>query len=336
MVWFEFILCCVLIALAGTQLSRYGDAIADKTGLGRTWIGLVLLATVTSLPELVTGVTSVTVADVPDIAVGDILGSCVFNLLIIVVLDFLYQEKSVYTKASQGHILSAAFGVMMIAFVGFQIVLSSNGPVRSLGWVSLATPLIFFLYIVAMRTVFRYEKRQIAEFADAEKDLYPDLTLRQAVARYIAAAMVVVLAGIWLPFVASQLAEEMGWAQSFVGTLFVSIVTSLPEVVVTIAALRLGAVDLAVGNLFGSNLFNVMILGIDDLLYVKGPLYAAIAPVHAVSALSAVMMTGVAIVALFYRPQQRLFRTVGWVSVFLFTTYVINSYVVYLFGSATH
>jgi cation:H+ antiporter len=74
------------IGFAGVRLSYYGDIIAEKSGLSRGWVGLILLATATSQPELVTGLSSVTVARVPDIAVGDIMGSCVFNLLLAVYL----------------------------------------------------------------------------------------------------------------------------------------------------------------------------------------------------------------------------------------------------------
>src|SRR5574341_1134667 len=97
--WLEFAACAGLIGYAGSRLSRYGDVIADKTGLGGTWIGLVLLATVTSLPELATGISSVTAAGVPNIALGDALGSTVFNLVLIVMLDFLHRGESVYTRA---------------------------------------------------------------------------------------------------------------------------------------------------------------------------------------------------------------------------------------------
>ena len=333
MPWLEFFLCCLVIAVAGTQLSRFGDAIADKTGLGRTWVGVIMLAMVTSLPELVTGISSVTVADVPDIAVGDVLGSCVFNLMIIFLLDFMYRRQSLYLVASQGHILGAAFSIMLIGFAGFHILLSTSQSMPSFGHISSATPIIFLMYAVAMHTVFRYERREVAEYAEAREDAYPDITLRQAVTRYVIAALFVVAAGAWLPFVAGELAKQMGWTESFVGTLFVAFVTSLPEVVVTIAALRLGALDMAIGNLFGSNLFNSLVLAIDDVFFMKGPLFEYVSPAHAVSALSAVMMTGVAIVGLFYRPGTRLFRTVGWTSVVLFTIYLLNGYVIYLVAS---
>ena len=332
--WFQFLCCVLLIGVAGVRLSRYGDAIADKTGLGGTWIGVLMLASVTSLPELVTGISSVTAAGAPDIAVGDVMGSCVFNLVLIAVLDFLSREKSVYRRASRGHILSAGFGVMLIGLAGLNLLLSAHGATPSLGHVGLYTPAILILYAVAMRSVFLYESKQVEEFAQAESDAYPDLTLRTAITRYVMAAAVVLAAGIWLPFVAKALAVEMGWHQSFVGTLFVAFVTSLPEMVVTVAALQLGAVDMAIGNLFGSNLFNIAILAIDDLFFFSGPLFDSISATHAISAFSAIMMTGAAVVGLVQHPKRRVLKTVGWASIFIFAVYLLNTLVLYLDGKA--
>ena len=89
MVWLKFLLCVVIILFAGTKLARYGDAIAEKTGLGRIWIGLMLLAIITTMPELVTAVSSATFVEGngPDLALGTLLGSCIFNLLILVSLS---------------------------------------------------------------------------------------------------------------------------------------------------------------------------------------------------------------------------------------------------------
>ncbi len=151
--------------------------------------------------------------------------------------------------------------------------------------------------------------------------------------RYLVGAAVLVAAGVWLPFVASDLAKAMGWNQTFVGTLFVAAVTSLPEFVVTIAALRMGALDMAIANLLGSNLFNMLVLAIDDVAYRKGPLLSHVSPVHAVSAFSAVIMTGIVVVGLLYRAKTRVFRYVDWISISLFLVYLLNSYVLYVFGS---
>jgi cation:H+ antiporter len=330
--WLEFSLCVTLIGVAGSRLSRYGDIIAEKTGLSGTWVGLVLLATVTSLPELVTGVSAVTVADTPDIALGDVLGSCVFNLLILTILDFLQREESVYTRASQGHILSAGFGVILIGFVGFNVLLVDSAFDVALGHVGLYTPLIIVLYAVAMRTVFRYERVQMAAYAGEHAERYPEISLRQAVQRYVLAALVVVGAGIWLPFIGEQIARVMEWEATFVGTLFVAFATSVPEMVVTVSAMRLGALDMAIGNLLGSNLFDILIVAVDDIFFTRGPILAHVSPVHAVSAMSAVMMTGIVIVGLLYRPKTRLFRAAGWASLLLLGVYLLNAFVLYLHG----
>jgi cation:H+ antiporter len=182
-----------------------------------------------------------------------------------------------------------------------------------------------------MRTVFRYEKRHVGEFADSEADAYPQLSLAGAWVRYGAAAGVVVLAGVWLPFVGQGLADQMGWYHSFVGTLFVAFVTSLPEVVVTLAAVRLNALDMAVGGILGSNLFNIVILAVDDLFFTPGPILAQVAPSHAVSAFSAIMMTGLVLVGLMYR-LHRIRHIIGWASLGLLAVFLMNAQVQYRFG----
>lgn len=332
-IWLSLSACLAVIGFAGVRLSRYGDIIAEKTGLSRGWVGLILLATVTSLPELVTGLTAVTVARVPDIAVGDILGSCVFNLLIIVLLDFLYRKESIYTRARQGNVLSAGYGIALIGFAGLNLLLDRAGSIPSIGHVGLYTPVILLLYLLAMRSLYRYERDQRSEYVENRAELYPGTSLKQAVRGYVMASLAVVAAGIWLPFVARDLAQVMAWEQSFVGTLFVAAITSAPEVVVTVAALRMGAIDLAIGNLFGSNLFNIAILAIDDLAYLPGPLLADVSLTHATSAFSAMMMSGLAVVGLVLRPTSRVFRTVSWISLLLLVVYLLNTLFLYLYGN---
>jgi cation:H+ antiporter len=124
MSWIEFLLAVVLIGFAGLKLTVYGDVLADKTSLGATWVGVILLATVTSLTELVTGLMAVRVADLPEIAIGDALGACLINLLLLALLDLLHRGRTLYEESSTGHVLSASFGVLMLGFIGFSLVLS--------------------------------------------------------------------------------------------------------------------------------------------------------------------------------------------------------------------
>ncbi len=338
LIWMQFALCAALIGFAGYQLSRYGDAIAQRTGLSGSWVGLALLATVTSLPELATGISSVTVANAPNLAVGDALGSCVVNLVFLVVIDFFFRKEPVWHRAGQGHVLAAAFGVVMLGFTLVSLLMSQvNVPHRSaitaaaaqLGF-GLATPVLLGLYLVAMRTVFAYERDHAVQASDAADAKLPEL--RSAIIRFSLAALVVAGAGIWLPFVATDLANAMAWNKSFVGSLFVALATSLPELAVTLSALRMGALDMAIGNLLGSNLFNVVIIAIDDVFYRPGVLLASVSPVHAVTAGSAITMTGLALVGLFFKPGSRVLRAVSWVSLGLVAMYLLNTYVLYLHG----
>jgi cation:H+ antiporter len=331
-IWLSLLACLAVIGVAGVRLSRYGDIIAEKSGMSRGWVGLIMLASVTSLPELVTGLSAVTVANVPDIAVGNILGACIFNLAFIVVLDFLYRKESIYTRARQGNVLAAGFGIVLIGFAGFNLMLYRVGAMPAIGHIGLYTPVILLLYLLAMRSLYRYEQLQVTGFVEDHAELYPHISLKQAVQSYVVASLAVVAAGVWLPNIAGDLAAAMGWKQSFVGTLFVAAVTTAPEIVVTLAALRMGAIDLAIGNLFGSNLFNVAILAIDDLAYLHGPLFADVSISHAASAFSAVMMSGLAVIGLILRPASRVFRTVSWVSLLLLVVYLLNTLFLYLYG----
>jgi cation:H+ antiporter len=329
LIWLELLFCLAVIGYAGYFLSRYGDIIAEKTGMSASWIGLILLSTATSLPELATGISSVSFADAPNIAVGDVLGSTVFNLAILVMLDGLYKRETLYSRAGQGHILSAALGSILIAFAGFSLLLDRAGMSPAFWHVGFYSPFIVLVYLVAMRAVYSYEHRMLAEYTEESAERYPDVTLRSAVKGYALAAAAVVVAGTWLPFIANDLAELMGWGKSFVGTLLVAGVTSAPEAAVTISALRIGALDMAIANLLGSNLFDIIILAIDDLFYTKGPLLAHVDASHVLTAFTAVMMSSLVVVGLIFRPQHRAVLGLTWVSLGLFMLYVINSWLLF-------
>jgi len=329
LLWLQLLICLVTIGYAGYFLSRYGDIIAVKSGISASWIGLILLSTATSLPELVTGISSVTFANAPDIAVGDVLGSTVFNLAILVMLDALYKRETLYSKAAQGHILSVSLGTLLIAFAGFSLLLDHAGLSPALGHIGFYSPFIALVYLVAIRAVYSYEHRTLAEYTEETVERYTDVTLRSAVKGYLWAAIAVVMAGSWLPFVAKDISDMMGWGQSFVGTLLVAAVTSAPEAAVTISALRIGALDMAIANLLGSNLFDIIILAIDDLFYTEGPLLANVNASHALTALTAVMMSALVAVGLVFRPQGRVVLGLTWVSLGLFMLYVINSWILF-------
>ncbi|KHK93685.1 cation transporter [Novosphingobium malaysiense] len=329
--WLQFFACMAVIAVAGPQLTRSGHAIARLSGMSQGWVGLIMLATATSLPELYTGISSVALANAPNIAMGDALGSCLFNLVMVVVLDALSRDEAVWRRVDQGHILTAGFGVILIGFVGALLLVVREGFDFRIGHVSLYSPLLLLLYVIAMRAAFHYEQRPKA-LAQETYEAVEGETLGRAVQQYVLAALVVAAAGAWLPFAGLALADAMGWKTSFVGTLLVAAATSIPELVVTVMALRLGSADMAIGNLLGSNLFAILVIGIDDIAYGQGSIFAAASPAHAVTAFAGSIMAGILIVALLYRPGNRFFGVISWIGLALLAVYLLSSYTIYLHG----
>lgn len=319
--WVEFILCSAVIVFSGARLSRYGDIIAEKTGLGGAWIGLILMASVTSLPELISGISAVVVVGAPNIAVGDVMGSCVYNLAILAVMDYLNGTRPIFFGRGRGHLLSSGFSVLLMGVVLISIAISIVVPVSlsipGVGHIGLYTPVIIILYIIGVRAVFFYEKRTMRNYAESTAALkkpprYEDVTLKRALILYGVNGLIIVGAATWLPHIADALATSTGLGQSVIGSVFVAMTTSLPEVVVSVTAIRLGAQDMAVANMLGSNMFNILILAVDDIFYTVGPIFSHISQLHIITPVIMIMMTAVVVIGLTYPPEKKSFGRVGW------------------------
>lgn len=328
MTWLLFLLAALVIVAAGTRLARYGDVIGEKSGLGRSWIGVVLLAATTSLPELFAGFGATALASLPDIAAGDVLGSCMFNLLILSMMDAI-QREPLSARAHQGHVLSIALGLLLIGVAGLGVVGGASMP--HLGWVGITTPALIVLYFLSMRAIFTHERqRRARETAEVAEHLeYEDIPMRVAATRYTVAAVFVVGAALWLPGLGARLAQETGLGEAFVGSLFIAITTSLPEIVVSLAAVRIGAVDLGIANVLGSNLFNLVILALDDLFYREGPLLASVGEGHVVTVLAVVMMNALFLAGLTYKALTKRF-VVAWDTGAIVAVYIAAVALIYL------
>jgi cation:H+ antiporter len=328
MIWIQFLATAFAIVFAGVRLARYGDVLGEKTGLGRSWIGVVLLAATTSLPELFTGIGATALTALPDIAVGDVLGSCMFNLLILSFMDAI-QPEPLSARAHQGHALAVGFGLVLIGVAGIGLVGGTRFP--AVGWIGLYTPVLIALYFVSMRVIFTHEQHRRAREAQevAEELQYAEIPLRTAVFHYGVAAVLVVGAALWLPRLGAELARQTGLGEAFVGSLFIAITTSLPEIVVSLAAVRLGAMDLGIGNVLGSNMFNLLILGLDDVFYAQGPLLAQVEASHVVAVLAVVTMNGLFLTGLTYRVLTKRFA-VSWDTGTIAAVYVTAVTLAYL------
>lgn len=309
----QFTVSAVVIIVAGTFLSRFADQIAERTGFGRLLIGSVLLAGATSLPELSVDISAVR-NGMADLAIGDLMGSSLFNLLILAVLDFSSHSRGqMLSRKAARHALSGNVSAALTAVVAVCLLTQPIlGGGESLG-ISYGLWLIVIGYIFGVRLV--YCDQQASRAEAAEISATPDHigSWRTSALGFAVAAAVIVVAGPYLAMAAGTIADASGLGKSFVGTTLVAFSTSLPELVASLAALRMGAHDLAIGNVFGSNAFNMVLLVPLDVVH-KGPILAAVSTGHAVTCVAAITATMVVVVGQLYQvePRKRFIEPDAW------------------------
>jgi cation:H+ antiporter len=300
--------------------------LAEMTGLGKAWIGLILMAAVTSLPELMVGISATTIVDAPDLAVGDILGACALNLGILSIMDFLTpRHQPLFTTLSKTHILAASFGIMLVAIAGLGIFLSDD--IVIIPWLGVTSLGFAVVYFMSVRTIYKYQLENQQTASTEEKHTYT-LTLRQVWLRYLFFACCIIAAALALPYFAGQISDDFGWAEAFTGTLLLAVSTCMPEVAVSLSAIRRGSSDMAVGNLLGSNIFNVFILFINDLLYTKGHLLKDVSEGHLLSVFFIILMSGAAMAGLMYPSKQKRWMLSSDTFIILIL-YVVNMVLLY-------
>ena len=303
----QFLVSALVIGVAAVFLTTFADAIAELTKFGRLLVGSVLLAGATSLPELVVDISAVRLG-AADLAMGDLMGSGLFNLLILAVLDLsLYSRGSMLSRRGAAHALSGTFSSAVIALVVIGLLTGKALAAYSLLGISPVLWLVLLAYLSGVRLV--YLDQQIAAQGSAvhppqELPVPSGMTLRKAIIGFAACALVIVLAGPFLAHSAERLAELSGLGRTFVGTTLVALCTSLPELVTMVAALRMKAFDLAIGNVFGSNVFNMILLLPLDFLF-SGSLLATVSERHVLTGVAAILATQVVILGQLYHIESR-------------------------------
>jgi len=297
----QFLLLALVVVTAGVVLTRCADRIADATGLGKTLVGVVLLAGATSLPEMSVGFTAVRIGAL-DLTAGDLFGSSLCNLMILAIVDLMTRRpQRLLSRHAAAHALSASATVVLKCIVLIGILANET---IAIGQVSLSSIALVVVYLATLRLIYFDELAARKELPETAASHRP--RLMPNVGGFAAAALVILIAAPTLAHVADKLAEVSGLGRTFMGTAFVSSVTSLPEIVASYTAVRLGATELAVGNVFGSNAFNMFVLGMLDFAQ-GGSLLAQISETHAVTVVSAILITAVATLTLVYRAERRWF-----------------------------
>lgn len=334
--WIQLGVAAAVILGASLFLAKSADVIAIKTGLGRSFVGVVLLATATSLPELGTGISAVSVVGQPDLAVGGAFGSNLFNLLIIGLMDIFWWRRFLLNHVGMSSVVVGTLGIVVISLGGVAVLMHDMSAALN-GWpISPLSIVLVVGFAIAMYFIYLFEQRDEASDrapANDDSEKYASERLPLHLVIYAASALIVVGAAVWLSFVSDDLAVKMGWDASFMGTQFLAAATSLPELATSFAALRIGAPELAITNLLGSNLFNMgFVLFLDDVAHTGSPIWTAVSPVHALTGAIAVLMTAVIVLAVVTRPRKSRPGVVTIEAGVLIAVYAIASFLVFTLG----
>ena len=304
----QFAISAAVIIVAGAALTQFGDVISNRTKLGGLLVGSILIAGATSLPELAIDINAVRMGS-PDLAVGDLVGSSLFNLLILAVLDLTrYSHGQMLSKASARHALSASASIMLTALAAIFILLGPKLENVTFARLGPGPVAIAVGYIICIRIIYFGRKESGEKEAPRDEEptlpLLGKLGLKGAIIGYIVAGAVILVAAPFLARAADDLAERTGLGGTFFGTTFVALCTSLPEVVTTFSAVRMKAFDMALGNIFGSNCFNMVIFLPLDVVD-AGSLLASVSQIHAYTALAVIVVTTVVVLGQLYRVEKR-------------------------------
>ena len=313
----------VLVVSAARFLVTSGDVIAIKTGWGHVWVGALLLAGATSLPELVATSTAAFLGNA-GMAGGNVFGSNMLNMTILTLALGLLGGGMVLQKILPQQQRVAFFATLLtivaVAFVAVKL---------DVKWwiVSPAALVILALYVAGSWRLFK----QSAD-AEEEEEAATQHSLRWGWTVFALSSAVIFVATYFLTRSASDIADITGIGQSFIGVLALAFVTSLPEVSTSIAALRQNAPNLAVSNLFGSNSFNILVLAVADFFYDDGSLFGGMDNGALIAGLFAILIISLSIWMLRVKRPVRVLSFTGPSMALITALYGAGLFLVFYFG----
>lgn len=319
MVWVIFLLAAIGVFRGGTAIARAGDEIARRTPLGHVWVGALLIAGATSLPELATDTIAV-LRDAPGLATGDLFGSNMTNMGILALVALFYRQARVFQREALGLALAASVAIVLTGTATLFIVVRFEHSIAgafSFGSLALLAAAVgaWWLFPEAREAV----SEPIAAAEDDPAQREAPISARGNTARsrtaplarhvlaFVAAAGVIIGSGSALVWSAEQIAEITGLSETFVGVLGLAAATSMPELSASLAAVRMGALDMAVGNLYGSNALNMTMLVWLDAIHVRAPLLETADPGNAAAGLVAMLLMMIGLTNMILRAERRRF-----------------------------
>lgn len=260
----QYLVLSILVVFSSIRISECVDELDQRTKLGGALIGGILLAGVTSLPELITSIFSTTMLDNPDLAFGNILGSNAFNLFILAVGNLIFIKSKLFNHTTQANTMTNIIncGIYLIILFNFYTV----STVR-IGHVGVSSVLIAGLYYLNIKLASNSDEEE------SDDEIVFKGSMTELIIRFLMWATIIVVSSLLVSVTTDNIARETGIGSSFVGAVFLGVATSLPETTSLISLIRLKNYDMAVGNIVGSNLFNFGIIALTDLIYFSGNIF---------------------------------------------------------------
>lgn len=324
-----FLVATVVIAVAGTRLAKVADQLADLTGWGEAIFGAILLGMVTSLPGIITTVLAA-VREHPTLAMSNAIGGIAAQTLFLSIADLSYRRANLeHAAASLSNLMQGSLLMGLLAM----LVLGIAGPDFTIGHVHPFSLLLLLFYVLGFRLISRSQEnpmwrpRQTHETVEDEADEENiwNLSLPKVALRFAILAILVASAGYAVGEAGIAIADQTGLSEGMVGALFTAVSSSLPELIVSIAAVRQGALTLAVSNIIGGNTFDVLFVSMADISYLPGSiLHAEGADSSLFVVALTLIMTATLILGLLQRQEKGL-GGIGWESSLIIAVYVLGN-----------
>lgn len=334
MVYLVFGLAALVTILAAIELSNKADVLSGKTSLGGLLVGTVLLGGATSLPEVTTSLSSVLIEN-PDIAIGNMLGSNMFNLFIIACFDVYYRKNRLLQQANKGHLYTAGLGLILTTMTLIALIRKLDYVVLGMGIDSLLIAIVYGtgMYVISRISEGLPDNQLMAPEFDEKvignsKSKKPTTTIRKALITFFLAAVAIMIAGTLLSISGDIIAEKTGLGSTFIGSFLMAATTSLPEAVAVFVALRLRNINIAIGSILGSNIFNMLILMGTDIVYRQGPILSNVAHSHEITATTVTVLSVLVMISLM---RKRVTSTFSYMmpSLLIMLGYLIASYLIF-------
>lgn len=321
-----FVLAAIMIGWTGTRLAIFGDRIADRTGLGEAITGTVFLGLITALPGLAASITAA-LDDRPALAISNAIGGIAIQTTFLAIADLVYTKANLEHAAAS---LANMIQTVILIFLLTLVLMGLTGPDVTVMNIHPATPVLFAVAGFGFLLVFRSStepmwrpKHTVDTVEDVPDKKAEKENLIKLLTGFALTAVVVIIAGSLVARTSGAIADDTGLSETVAGGLLSGVVTSLPELVTTVAAVRRGALTLAVSDIVGGNFFDILFVSAADLVYLKGSLYHA----HSVGERES-FLTGLTILlnitlllGLLYR-QRRGPANIGFESVLMLLIYI--------------